>query len=80
MKSAIKITNKKKFNQTVNEVDVSDLTCKLGYANRIDRFEGYIDIETKPVDENGCGEHVWAQGEHGCYDFEDEYGFELIKG
>lgn len=66
--ASIEVTNRNKF-RTVLEVDTSDLE----FVERMDGFHGTIRFDFTD------GRAKDLSGDHGRYDYEQEYGFVLIQ-
>tara|TARA_R110002051_G_scaffold323442_2_gene417073 strand:- start:137 stop:388 length:252 start_codon:yes stop_codon:yes gene_type:complete len=66
------ITDESLFYDTVIDVDTEDLKRMAGGYGGADSYRGTISIETE--------DRGWVDitGEHGAYDYEDEYGFIIV--
>lgn len=65
---SIKVTDEKKFKKVI-DVDLSN----AGKSIYRGAFDGNILVQLKK------GEEIESDGQHGVYDWEDEYGFIIIE-
>jgi hypothetical protein len=66
----LKITNPARYKETVLDIDTSGLHGHRGADGNRTHYTGTLEIQT------AGGWRTWT-GEHGLYDYEEEYGFIL---